>query len=556
MRRFRALLLGVLLGMSAHLTSTRASAEQPPYEPWSDYDGMGPHNRYELGDFGFRGGAEYRANWLYVRPLNLNGTRNRNASWIEHRLRLDGAIDYEDKVRIVTSIDGLEGTLWGDNGIYGGSPSPNSGVNASASIPNNATIGVAYKGHGDELDPQNYGYVLVPGKPLHIRRAYGEIVTPVGMFRIGRQPTIEGTSILAADGDGRPNRFGYSNEGDSSDRILFATKPLEGLKPKNQRDTSRNRGLFLIAFYDRVTTNQVHLFGDDTQGGGVGVRYLKQDPVHQQSVQLLGVYSKRWEAKYDTDINIMTARAIGRFGKLSAGVEGAGILGATREVSQALSLINSDPIVRQKVQQFGARAVVRWDEPTWTAYFESDFASGDHNPNPGTPLTQLYFAEDNNVGLLMFERTLHFASQRSAAAGVELLRRIGAHTFPAERVDSEGSFTNAIAIFPQFGFHPEKELLFRGGVLMAWAPAGVVDPTRSLYLRDGNSIEDDLVNFNGGKPGTFYGTEFDGRFSWRYLDHFIFDLEGALLIPGDAFYNKNRQAARSGMVQGRTTFVF
>jgi hypothetical protein len=151
---------------------------------------------------------------------------------------------------------------------------------------------------------------------------------------------------------------------------------------------------------------------------------------------------------------------------------------------------------------------------------------------------------------------LHFESARSAAAGVVLLRRIGADTFPAERVDTEGSFTNALAVFPQFDFRPHKNVLLRGGVLMAWSPAGTVDPTTSLNRRDGRNIEDDLVNFNGGRPGHFYGTELDGRFQWKYLDHFLFDLEGAVLFPGDAFEDENGQAVRSVLIQGRSTFVF
>ena len=39
-------------------------------------------------------------------------------------------------------------------------------------------------------------------------------------------------------------------------------------------------------------------------------------------------------------------------------------------------------------------------------------------------------------------------------------------------------------------------------------------------------------------------------------EHFLFDLEGAVLFPGDAFYDENEQAVRSVLIQGRTTFVF
>ena len=86
--------------------------------------------------------------------------------------------------------------------------------------------------------------------------------------------------------------------------------------------------------------------------------------------------------------------------------------------------------------------------------------------------------------------------------------------------------------------------------------APVHDPIQSQQKRDGTSIQDDLVNFNGGKPGKFYGTELDARIQWRYLEHFAFDLEGAVLFPGDALQDQDGNAVRSVLVQGRTTFFF
>lgn len=524
-------------------------------DPWSDYDGLGEPERHEFGETGVQMGAEYRANYLYINPVTLNDPQHARANWIEHRLRLDATIDYNEKVRLVTSWDVLDGTLWGDNGTFGASPSSNSGTRAAAKSPNNTRPGVGYVG-GDELDPDSYGYVLVPSDPLRVRHLYGEIVTPVGLFRVGRQPSTEGSSILVSDGNGRPNRFGYSGTGDTADRILFATKPLEGFKPEIERDVSRDRGLFLIGFFDRAASETIRRSGDDLHGAGAVVRFLDPNPKQRTNLELQGIYAHRWERSLDTNVNISQLRATTRLDKLGLGAEGVAIFGRTREVSSALSLINNDPIVRQKVAQWGARAVARWDEPAWTAHLEFHFASGDRNPNPGTELSQLYFATDTNVGLLMFERILAFESARSSAMGVELLRRVGATTFPAERVDSRGSFTNAVAIFPQADVRPHENLLLRGGVLAAWAPTGLVDSIQSLSQRDGLEIEDDLVNYNNGKPGNFYGVELDGRIRWNYLDHFLFDLEGAILFPGDAFHDENQQAVRSVMVQARTTFVF
>ena len=96
--------------------------------------------------------------------------------------------------------------------------------------------------------------------------------------------------------------------------------------------------------------------------------------------------------------------------------------------------------------------------------------------------------------------------------------------------------------------------MVRGGVMLAWTSAPLIDPVASLQRRKSVNIEDDLVNFAGGKPGRFYGTELDLRLQYRLLDHFIFDLEGAVLFPGDALENQDGVAVRSFLVQGRTTF--
>ena len=185
-----------------------------------------------------------------------------------------------------------------------------------------------------------------------------------------------------------------------------------------------------------------------------------------------------------------------------------------------------------------------------------DYASGDSDPQTRTPLTQFRFAEDTNVGLLLFKHVLAYQTARAAAAGVELLAVSTRRRYPLDQIDTRGAFTNAFAIFPQFDVHPVPTVLLRGGVLMAWAPAKVVDPIASLQRRDGVRIDDDLVNFAGGKPDRYYGTELDGRVQWRFMEHFAADLEGAILFPGSALEDANGDAARSVLVQGRGTFFF
>ncbi len=283
--------------------------------------------------------------------------------------------------------------------------------------------------------------------------------------------------------------------------------------------------------------------------------------MHPLGASLLAtaLHVHRWNPANGTSINVVGLRANSRLnGGLSAGFDVAYNFGSTREVSEAYKFITNDPVLDQEIAQLGARAVVRYDNKWITGYLEFDYASGDPDPNASTPLSQFVFAEDTNVGLLLFEHVLAFQTARASAAGVEVLRRLGATTYPAEVVNTRGAFTNAVAIFPQVDVRPLPGLLLRGGVLMAWADAPVIDPVASLQARDGLSVQDDLVNYVGAPSlgRSYYGTELDARIQYRLLDHVNFELEGAILFPGDALQNRQGEAARSVMVQGRTTAFF
>jgi hypothetical protein len=532
-----------------------ASARASAAEPWVDPDPPEPPSRYPIGDLGFRGAAEYRAQGLYIDPISVASPSGRYVSWIDQRLRLDATGDWRDTVKIVTSFDVLDGVLWGDNGTLGVDPQPNAGANANVRNPSLATACIGYRG-GDPLVADSYGYTLCPATPIFVRKAYGEVALPFGVLRVGRQNVNIGMGVQAADGEGRQNRFGISKAGSLVDRVLFATKPLEALKPEWERDKSDTNGLIVAIAYDRWVSDYPQSMRDDVHQLDLAFRFLQ--PRHRLGSDLLvsGYYARRWDLQYGTKINTLGTRVTTKLGDFHVGFDGAMNLGSTREVSEAYKLITNDPVDDQTVLQAGGRLVGRYDRPLWSAYLEMDYASGDGDPTARTPLTQFVWAEDTNVGLLLFKHVLHYQSARSALAGVELLKRLGATSYPAESINTKGAFTNAFALFPQLDVRPLKNFLVRTGVLFAWAPAPVVSPVASLQARDGLTIRDDLVNFAGGRPGSHYGTEFDLRVQYRFLDHFILDVEGATFVPGSALQDADGYAARSTLVQGRTTFFF
>jgi hypothetical protein len=549
-RRLRsALLLAGVFGVARSATAT---------EPWSDPDPPAPPSRITLtpeSHIGFRGAAEYRVQATSITPLDLQASTDQNLQIVEQRLRLDATVDYDDKVHIVTSADLLSGVLWGDNGTLGGSPEPTSGAAVTTDNPNLSTACITLKQGAPVTEASSYHYGLCSADPVFIRHAYGDVMTPVGLLRIGRQAMTDGASIAVNDGEGRKNRFGVADIGNSADRILFATKPLEAWKRPSRRDLTLDKGLFVILAYDRLVTNDPMQYQDDLHNVIAAIRYRAPRLGAARDFEAQTFYAYRFSTEYTTQVSAIGGRLAARVGDFTFGGETTGVFGSTTEVSEALSVINDDPITAQTVRAIGARGVARWDKKLVSLYFETDYASGNGNPNPGAPLTQFRFAEDTNVGLLMFKEALAYQSARAAAAGVATLQQLGAKDFPVQAISTNGSFTNAFALFPQVDVHPVKNLLLRGGFLVAWAPAPVVDPIASLEHNPASPhFHNGIVNYVGGAPDRFYGTELDGRIQYKLWDHFAADLEGAVLFPGSALQDANGDAVRSFLVQARGTF--
>lgn len=554
----------LVVGLVTFLSAPAWAAEP---EPWVDPDPDGPPERHELADdYGISVEAEYRAQWTYIDPILLASETNRRFNNIEHRGRITLEGDYREKIKIHLSMDLLDSVLWGDNGTFGGEPpDSDSGLQVTTRDPNIARRCLRLIDEDKAFAADGYAFGLCDADPVKVRRLYLQTSTPIGVLRIGRQAVAVGQSVQTTNGDGRRNRWGVAYEGDSVDRILFATKPLEAFKPKALRNTSENEGLIVAGIYDRWVSDQVQLPGDDVHQLAAAIRFLEPDFLIGQNLEAQVFYAHRWDGQYDTKIHTVGGRGIARFGGFRFGFDMAANMGGTREVSTSYSLITGDDVVEQEILQFGARVVARYDwrpdgatnrPPMLSGLLQFDYASGDGDPQPGTPLTQFRYSEDTNVGLLMFEHVLAFQSARASAAGVEVTRRLGAETFPAERVNTRGAFTSAIAIFPQVDVRPVDDILLRGGVLVAWSPEVVNDPVASLQAEDGVQISDDLVNFVGGKAASFYGVELDGRVQWRFLDHFALDLEAAILFPGDAMQDINGTAVNSWMFQGRSTAFF
>jgi len=170
--------------------------------------------------------AEYRVETHLINPLDLNGTSATKTFWTEQRGRFFVGVRDPEVGGVYLRADILDGVLFGDNGVYGGNPSPNSGLAVATKNPNNTAWRTGLLPGADPLDTESYVPILREVDPIRITHLFGEVKLPIGLMRIGRMPLSEGAGIAAHDG-GRRNRWGISRYNDIADRVLFATKLMK-----------------------------------------------------------------------------------------------------------------------------------------------------------------------------------------------------------------------------------------------------------------------------------------------------------------------------------------
>jgi len=118
------------------------------------------------------------------------------------RLRVEPTLNISEEVWIKTQIDFL------DNVMLGSSPSTYRNYDSSST----ATIDT-YSVQGYNMGPPSSSDMIV------LRRAWGEVLTPIGQLRFGRMADHWGLGMLHNAGNGIDQDFG-----DSVDRLMFAVK--------------------------------------------------------------------------------------------------------------------------------------------------------------------------------------------------------------------------------------------------------------------------------------------------------------------------------------------
>ena len=507
---------------------------------------------------------EYRTRLIHIDPLEVNGTAATNVSWGEQRFRLDASMGLRGVAAIHMQVDMLDGVIFGDNGEFGKVPEPSTGVGLATRQANRSGWRVGLLPGADPLQIDSYGPVLRDIAPLEINYLYGEVLLPFGVFRAGRQPTADVGTISLNDGRTGRNLWGTSYYHESVDRLLFGTKISELFNvlsegPDYKVDTDLENGVFLGIVYDFLVEDQVQTSGDDMDGLSAQLDFRWKDPSKALGsafgpMRFTATASYRWEDRFNTSIFALPLRLEMEIENLWIRGELSYIRGNSRELSAGFGALTGAPTIDQDLALTSARAILEYTLCPVTFRLEWGFADGDSDPRTSTPLTTTSWPRDTNLGLLLFEHTLAFQSARSAAVGIENLRQVSAQSFPLTEVATEGRVTNVNALFPQVFWDVVPELRLKAGVLFAWTARAAVDPIQSLLLWDGNDIADDAINFNGGRPGHYWGTEVDLGLDWRFKKMFEVAVEAGVLFPGSAFQDENGDAVPSWMLETRFTF--
>ncbi len=463
----------------------------------------------------------YRVRHYNLWDINANSDDSTNLAYFTHQLRIKPTIDVNENVSLKLDIMGFN-TVFGNN----------EGTLLSMST------------------ADNYANIIV-------KRAYAEIMLPVGMLMVGRMPSHFGLGIMSNDGD-HPVEFGDTDEGNfgnTYDRILFATKPLGKESP-----------LLVGVFLDKVVSGQkLPLWeeGLSTDFGKSSMDVNEYGAVLKYSAEPIktGLYFLvRTQSATNTELLIPDFCFSYKKGIFHTQLEVAYISGHT---SAFPVMLNTMYITKPKVDVDSLGSVLRVGasvKPLEDLSLEIGYASGD---KPGKEAfsdlkySQFSFDPNYKVGLLMFDYVERYFSALKAKelsnylkSNEATLKAIQKNNGLSESLVDEyiglvenltptnGSVRNAFYIFPVIKYRPIDSLQLKLGVLGAWvAGKDYKIETRRIVATNGSSVEYGL--------GGNYGWEIDFGVKFQYTKNASIGLQAGYLLPGNIFEKANGDKADS-----------
>jgi uncharacterized protein (TIGR04551 family) len=137
---------------------------------------------------------------LFPRPQ----PSERTMAGVNMRMRVEPTINVSEEVRIKLQVDALDNLVFGSSPAFAtGSDRFDFGITSRTQVPPSAL---------DALQDS-----------IAVKRAYGEVSTPIGILRFGRMGSHWGLGMLHNDGNCLD-----CDHGDTVDRLQFVTEPLTG----------------------------------------------------------------------------------------------------------------------------------------------------------------------------------------------------------------------------------------------------------------------------------------------------------------------------------------
>lgn len=482
--------------------------------------------------------------------VGLYADQDGDARMMVQRLRIQPGINFENRAKFYFQTDVLDNVVWGDN----------------QSIASTALFAGS---------PTNTGTKGLETDTFKINRAWMEFSLPVGLIRMGRQPSHWGMGLLANHGDGFDDTFGENHYGSTNDRFVFATKPI-AIAQTIAGKTPDDIPFFVVIGVDRLAEDPlVQYYGyqcaqSNSDGssiaegadnydarcdpGGDGYHTLTHDYTEDREE---GQRNANWWADQDDDVWEMVYAAIYRG-------EGITLAGSKADLTIGSYFVNriqdetaSNVLIADAYFKFLWRGIYLEAEGlTIQGKTNAIVLPGALNEDesgildPETGLDQALYKEANIWGYVaragykqeaysaIFEtgfasgddnvadanftgRPLHPDHNVGLLLYEEVLAYVTAATWTtgAEGLWSNGGVYNSRYIYPQVTWRPMNNWEVIGAWLMAWPHKP--DGSRILCAPD-----DDVECSSTTATASSLGWEADLAVKHRFHEHVLFSLEG------------------------------
>jgi uncharacterized protein (TIGR04551 family) len=472
-------------------------------------------------DAGLAGGLP-----VFPSPLRGNGNRSTLAG-ANMRFRVEPTINVSEQVRVRAQFDLFDNYAFGssDGAFFDGAGSP---------------YPVPFYGSSRSFLRDT---VHTDRDAILVKRAWGEVQTPVGLLSFGRMPAGWGLGILQNPGSGLDDDFG-----DTVDRIQFAVPPVttpvgpltvvasldfdsEGAQYTNpfggapvdadNADDARSWGLKLARLDTEDEVRRKLDKGQASFNYGAFYEYKAQVWSFPEWV-VSGDASSSVSVKRNAYAHVLDLWTRWQKGPFKAELEAAGIFGHVGNANSAVLDSSGTPVAPSGeilIRQLGLAATASWAVlPNKIAVGAmAGFASGDDAPGFGND-TRSTANPASTYGTLEGPQwgTFDGVADRS-------IRNFRFN--PAYRVDVVlfrqilGGVTDAWYVKPTFHWDIVTGVAFDGGILYASALSGESTPSST----------------GPGSGKKALGIEGDGKLTYTSGDGFQAWAEYGILQPLDAF---------------------